>query len=110
MSLLLLYNMSLTVSSDTVVSPFNTKPLRSFVAVVGFIFVALNPAPLTATPSGTVSGNSSSYSPAAMLTVSPAVAAARAYLIVRNGVEECLPLAAPPNRLAALVPVLATNR
>ena len=102
--------MSLTVSSDTVVSPFNTKPLRSFVADVGFIFVALNPAPLTATPSGTVSGNSSSYSPAATLIVSPDVATDRAYFNVRKGVEECLPLGAPPNRLAALVPVLATNQ
>ena len=86
------------------------KQSRSFVAVVGYIFVALKPAPLTATPSGTVSGNSSWYSPAATLTVSPDVAAAKAYLSVRNGVEECLPLAPPPNTVAALVPVLATNR
>ena len=102
--------MSLTVSSQTVVSPFRTKQLRSFVAVVGYICVLLNPAPLTVTPSGTVRGNSSWYSPAAILTVSPDVAAAKAYLIVRNGVEECLPLFAPPNKLAASVPVLATNR
>ena len=37
-----------------------------------------------------------------MLTVSPDVAAARAYLIVRNGVEACLPLFAPPNNAAAV--------
>ena len=102
--------MSLIVTSETVVSPFNTKQLRSLVAVVGYIFVLLNPAPLTETPSGTVRGNSSWYSPAAMLTVSPDVAAARAYLIVRNGVEACLPLFAPPNNAAASVPVFATNR
>ena len=45
-----------------------------------------------------------------MLTVSPDVAVAKAYLIVRNGVELCLPLAHPTNNAAESVPVLATNR
>ena len=56
-----------------------------FVASVGLIDVALNPAPLIVTPAGTVKGHVSAKVPAETLITSPLEATLKAFAIVRNG-------------------------
>ena len=53
--------------------------------MVGLIVVALSPEPLTVTPAGTINGQISSNSPAAISIISPETATLKARFIVSNG-------------------------
>ena len=54
------------VKSSIVTSPLRINASFVFVGVVGCIVTALNPSPLTDTPTGTTNGNTSVYVPGYM--------------------------------------------